>query len=64
MNESSSCSPSSGCCAPTRRDFLRFIGLGGAAMFLTRVFTGPFEIAANAGLGHDPLQIICVSSLA
>jgi len=53
MNESSSCSPSSGCCAPTRRDFLRFIGIGGAAMFLPRVFAGPFETDANAGLGLD-----------
>jgi hypothetical protein len=62
MNESSSCSPSSGCCAPNRRDFLRFIGLGGAAMFSPRVFAGPFETDANAGLGRGPLQIICVTA--
>lgn len=51
---SSSCSPSSGCCSPNRRDFLRFTGLGAAALFSPRVFAGPFDAAANAGLGLDP----------
>ena len=53
MNKSSSCPPSSGCCAPNRRDFLRFTGFGAAAMFSPRVFAGPFEGDANFGLGLD-----------
>jgi len=48
-----SCSPSSGCCSPNRRDFLRFAGLGTAALFTPRVFAGPFEANANAGHGLD-----------
>ena len=47
------CSPSSGCCAPTRRDFLRFTGLSTAALFAPRAFAGPFSANANAGLGLD-----------
>ncbi|MCF7732724.1 MAG: hypothetical protein K9N23_13630, partial [Akkermansiaceae bacterium] len=54
MNSSSCCSPSSGCCPPNRRDFLRFTGFGAAALFSPRVFAGPFDAAANAGLGLDP----------
>jgi non-lysosomal glucosylceramidase len=53
MNESSTCSPSSGCCTPNRRDFLRFTGLGAASLLSPRVFAGPFEANANAGLGLD-----------
>ena len=53
MTEPSSCSPSSGCCSPNRRDFLRFTGLGAAALFAPRIFAGPFEPNANAGLGLD-----------
>ena len=53
MNQPSSCSPSSGCCSPNRRDFLRFTGLGAAAFLSPRVFAGPFEANANAGLGLD-----------
>ena len=53
MKSSSSCSPSSGCCTPNRRDFLRFTGLGAAALISPRVFAGPFEADANAGLGLD-----------
>ena len=52
MNESS-CSPSSGCCSPTRRDFLRFTGLGTAAFLTPRAFAGPFTANSNAGLGLD-----------
>ncbi len=52
MNESS-CSPSSGCCSPNRRDFLRFTGLGTAALLTPRAFAGPFSADANAGLGLD-----------
>ena len=52
MNESS-CSPSSGCCSPNRRDFLRFTGLGTAALLTPRAFAGPFTADANAGLGLD-----------
>ena len=51
MNKSSTCPPSSGCCTPNRRDFLRFTGFGAAAMFSPRVFAGPFEADANFGLG-------------
>ena len=32
MKDSSSCSPSSGCCTPTRRDFLRFTSISTAAL--------------------------------
>jgi non-lysosomal glucosylceramidase len=53
MNESS-CSPASGCCSPTRRDFLKFTGLGTAALLSPRAFAGPFSANANAGLGLDP----------
>jgi non-lysosomal glucosylceramidase len=53
MNQPSSCTPSSGCCSPSRRDFLRFTGLGAAAFLSPRVFAGPFEANANAGLGLD-----------
>ncbi len=53
MIETSSCSPSSGCCSPKRRDFLRFTGLGAAALFSPRIFAGPFDPNANAGLGLD-----------
>jgi uncharacterized protein (DUF608 family) len=53
MNDSSSCSPSSGCCSPNRRDFLRFTGISAAALFSPRIFAGPFEADANAGLGLD-----------
>ena len=49
----SSCSPSSGCCSPTRRNFLRFTGLGTAALLSPRAFAGPFSANANAGLGLD-----------
>ena len=52
MNESS-CSPSSGCCSPSRRDFLRFTGLGTAALLTPRAFAGPFTANANAGSGLD-----------
>jgi non-lysosomal glucosylceramidase len=52
MSESP-CSPSSGCCIPTRRDFLRFTGLGTAALLSPRAFAGPFAANANAGLGLD-----------
>ena len=48
MKQTTSCSPSSGCCSPNRRDFLRFTGLGAAAFFSPRVFAGPFEVNANA----------------
>lgn len=53
MKESSSCSPSSGCCSPNRRDFLRFTGLSTAALLSPRVFAGPFDASPNAGLGLD-----------
>ena len=53
MKPTSSCSPSSGCCSPNRRDFLRFTGLGAAALLSPRVFAGPFDANANAGLGLD-----------
>jgi hypothetical protein len=53
MKQTSSCSPSSGCCSPNRRDFLRFTGLGAAAFLSPRVFAGPFDADANAGLGLD-----------
>ena len=52
MNESP-CSPSSGCCSPNRRDFLRFTGLSTAALLTPRAFAGPFFANANAGLGLD-----------
>jgi non-lysosomal glucosylceramidase len=53
MEPNSPCSPSSGCCPPNRRDFLRFTGLGTAAFLSPRVFAGPFESVPNAGLGLD-----------
>ncbi len=54
MTDPSACAPSSGCCSPNRREFLRFTGLGAAALLSPRVFAGPFETDANAGLGLDP----------
>jgi hypothetical protein len=50
MEQATSCSPSSGCGSPNRRDSLRFTGFS-AALFSPRVFVGPFE--ADAGLGLD-----------
>lgn len=47
------CTPGSSCCAPTRRDLLKFAGVGAAAFFAQRVFAGPFEAEPNAGLGLD-----------
>ena len=38
---------------PTRCDFLRFTGLGAAAMLTPRVFAGPFDNTPNADLGLD-----------
>jgi hypothetical protein len=54
MNDSPSCTPSSGCCTPNRRDFLRFTGIGAAAFLTPRIFAGPFEANPNTGLGLDP----------
>ena len=53
MENSPSCSPASGCCAPSRRDFLRFTGISAAALFSQRIFAGPFEADPNIGLGLD-----------
>lgn len=52
MNTSSG-SPHSGCCKPSRRDFLRTSGLGLAAWLSPQLYAGPFTAEANSGLGLD-----------
>ena len=48
------CCCASGCRPSSRRDFLKFTGLGAAALFSPRIFAGPFEADANAGLKFTP----------
>ena len=50
---SNRCCPDSACRQSSRRDFLKFTGLGTAAMLSPRIFAGPFAADANAGLGLD-----------
>ncbi len=47
------CCSESACRPSSRRDFLKFTGLGTAALLSPRVFAGPFDVHANAGLGLD-----------
>lgn len=47
------CPPGSACCPPTRRDFLKFTGIGTATLLAAKTFAGPFEADAHAGSGLD-----------